>query len=83
MSNPVRIVVGNLPSDISEDTIRQALKEYAPVEKISLVKDSGAPTAIIEVVMGRPQAEALAKRISGRMYQGKPLNAWVPMKSWE
>ena len=83
MSNPVRIIVGNLPADISEDTIRQALKEYAPVEKISLVKDSGAPTAIIEVVMGRPQAEALAKRISGRMYQGKPLNAWVPMKSWE
>jgi len=34
-------------------------------------------------VMGRPQAEALAKRISGRMYKGKPLNAWVPMKSWE
>lgn len=83
MSNPVRIIVGNLPADISEDTIRQALKEYAPVEKISLVKESGAPTAIIEVVMGRPQAEALAKRISGRMYQGKPLNAWVPMKSWE
>jgi len=83
MANPVRIVVGNLPTDISEDTIRQALKEYAPVEKISLVKDSGAPTAIIEVTMGRPQAEALAKRISGRMYQGKPLNAWVPMKTWE
>ena len=83
MSSPVRIVVGNLPNDISEDTIRQALKEYAPVDKISLVKDSGAPTAIIEVLMGRPQAEALAKRISGRMYQGKPLNAWVPMKSWE
>ncbi|MBV9192146.1 MAG: RNA-binding protein [Betaproteobacteria bacterium] len=83
MANPVRIIVGNLPDDISEDTIRQALKEYAPVEKISLVKDSGAPTAIIEVTMGRPQAEALAKRISGRMYHGKPLNAWVPMKSWE
>jgi len=83
MSTPVRIVIGNLPDDTSEDKIREALKEYAPVDKIRLVKESGAPTAIIEVVMGRPQAEALARRISGRMYQGKPLNAWVPMKSWE
>jgi len=83
MSTPVRIVIGNLPDDTSEDKIREALKEYAPVEQIRLVKESGAPTAIIEVTMGRPQAEALAKRISGRMYQGKPLSAWVPMKSWE
>jgi len=83
MSAPVRIVIGNLPDDTSEDKIREALKEYAPVDKISLVKESGAPTAVIEVAMGRPQAEALAKRISGRMYQGKALNAWVPMKSWE
>jgi len=82
MSTPVRIVIGNLPNDTSEDKIREALKEYAPVDKIKLVKESGAPTAVIEVTMGRPQAEALAKRISGRIYKGKPLNAWVPTKDW-
>jgi len=24
----------------------------------------------------------LAKRISGRMYQGRALNAWVPLMDW-
>ena len=42
MSTPVRIVIGNLPDDTSEDKIREALKEYAPVDKIRLVKESGA-----------------------------------------
>ena len=28
------------------------------------------------------QAEALAKRISGRMYQGRDLRAWVPLMDW-
>ena len=57
-------------------------KPFAPVEQIKLVTDSGAPTALIEVTMGRPQAETLAKRISGRLYKGKPLNAWVPAMDW-
>ena len=78
----MRIVVGNLPDDVTEDSIKEALKPFAPVEKIKLVKDSGAPTALIETAMGRPQAEALAKRISGRIYKGKPLNAWIPTMDW-
>ena len=82
MSKPVRIVIGNLPDNASEEGIKEALKEYAPVERIKLVKESGAPTAVIEVAMARNQAEALAKRIAGRIYQGKPLNAWVPTMDW-
>jgi len=78
----MRIVIGNLPDDTSEESIREALKPYAPVESIKLIKESGAPTAIIETAMGRPQAEALAQRISGRIYKGKPLSAWVPSKDW-
>ena len=78
----MRIVIGNLPEDVTEESIREALKTFAPVEKIKLVKDSGAPTALIETAMGRPQAETLAKRISGRIYKGKPLNAWVPTMDW-
>ena len=78
----MRIVIGNLPDDVTEDGIKEALKPFAPVEKIMLVKESGAPTAVIETVMGRPQAEALAKRIAGRIYKGKPLNAWVPTMDW-
>jgi hypothetical protein len=32
--------------------------------------------------MTRPQAEALAKRIHGRVYQGRELRAWVPLMDW-
>ena len=78
----MRIVIGNLPDDVTEESIREALKDLAPVEKIKLIKESGAPTALIETAMGRPQAETLAKRISGRIYKGKALSAWVPTMNW-
>ena len=78
----MRIVIGNLPDDVTEEGIKEALKPFAPVDKIKLVKESGAPTALIETPMGRLQAEALAKRIAGRIYQGRPLNAWVPTMDW-
>ncbi len=32
--------------------------------------------------MTRADAEALAKRIHGRMYQGRELRAWVPVMDW-
>lgn len=78
----MRIVVGNLPDDISEEAIRDALSPFAPVEKIKLVKESGTPSALIEMEMTRAEAEALAKRIQGRMYQGRALRAWVPVMDW-
>ena len=81
-AKPVRIIVGNLPDDVTEDGIREALGAFAPVEAIKLVKDSGKPGAVIEVVMARQQAEALAKRIHGRIYKGRALNAWVPAMDW-
>jgi RNA recognition motif-containing protein len=78
----MRIVIGNLPDDVSEDGIREALKPFAPVEKIKLAKESGTPSAVIDMEMTRTQAEALAKRIHGRMYQGRDLRAWVPLMDW-
>jgi RNA recognition motif-containing protein len=78
----MRIVIGNLPDDVSEDSIREALKPFAPVERIKLVKESGTPSAVIELEMTRASAEALAKRISGRIYQGRDLRAWVPAMDW-
>lgn len=77
-----RIVIGNLPDDVTEDGIREALRAFAPTEHIMLVKESGTPTAVIEMVMARSQAEALAKRIHGRIYHGRSLNAWVPAMDW-
>jgi RNA recognition motif-containing protein len=78
----MRIVIGNLPDDVTEEGIREALSPFAPVEQIKLVHESGAPTAIIELVANRDQAEVLARRIRGRLYEGKPLNAWVPTMDW-
>lgn len=78
----MHIVVGNLPDDVTEDGIREALKAFAPVESIKLVKESGTPSAVIEMEMSRPAADALAKRIHGRIYQGRDLRAWVPLRDW-
>jgi RNA recognition motif. (a.k.a. RRM, RBD, or RNP domain) len=78
----MRIVIGNLPDAVSEEGIREALSAFAPVEKIKLVKESGTPSAVIEMEMTRAQAEALAKRIHGRSYEGQQLRAWVPTMDW-
>jgi hypothetical protein len=78
----MRVVVANLPDDVSEEGIRTALSPFAPVEKIKLLKESGTPSALIEMEMTRADAEALAKRIQGRMYQGRELRAWVPVMDW-
>lgn len=79
----MRVVIGNLPDDVSEDGIREALRPFAPVDKILLVKDSGTPSAVIDMEMTRGQAEALAERINGRMHQGRSLRAWVPTMDWK
>ena len=78
----MRIVVANLPDDITEQAVREALSAFAPVDKIKLVTDSGAPSAVIEIDMTRAAADALAKRIQGRLYNGRPLRAWVPLHDW-
>lgn len=79
----MRIIIGNLPDDATEEGIRESLGAFAPVEAIKLYKESGTPSALIEMDMTREQAEGLAKRIAGRIYKGRPLNAWVPAMDWK
>jgi hypothetical protein len=79
----MRIMVGNLPDDITEETIREALSDVAPVNAIKLIPEGGAPSAMIEMEMSRVEAEALARRIQGRIYQGRALRAWVPLFDWK
>ena len=79
----MRIIVGNLPADITEAAIREALNDVAPVNAIKLVPEGGAPSAMIEMEMSRADAEALARRIHGRIYQGRDLRAWVPLFDWK
>jgi hypothetical protein len=81
--NDMRIVIGNLPDDVTEEGIRESLSALAPVDTIALLKESGTPSAIIEMEMTREQAEALARRIQGRIYRGRELRAWVPVMPWK
>ena len=78
----MRIVVANLPDDVSEEGIREALRPFAPVDKIKLVKESGTPSAVIDLEISRPQADSLAKRINGRLYKYRALRAWDPVMDW-
>ena len=78
----MRIVIANLPDDATEEGVREALSPFAPVDKITLVNESGTPSVVIDMEMTRAQAEALAKRINGRAYQGRSLRAWVPVMDW-
>lgn len=79
----MRIIVGNLPDDVTEDGIRNALSDVAPVTLVKLVPEGGAPSAMIEMEMTRVEAEALARRIQGRIYKGRELRAWVPIFDWK
>ena len=79
----MRIVIGNLPDDVTEEAIQEALSAFAPVDAIQLVRESGAPSAVIEMEMAKPQADALATRIQGRIFQGRELRAWVPIMDWK
>jgi hypothetical protein len=38
---------------------------------------------LIELETSREHAESLAKRIQGRVYQGRELRAWVPIMDWK
>lgn len=79
----MRIVIGNLPDGVTEADIRDALSAFAPVDSISLVHESGTPSAVIQIETSRAAAETFAQRINGHLYQGRPLRAWVPAMDWK
>ena len=74
----MRIVIENLPKDVSEEEIREALNPLARVGTIKLIKEGSAPATLIEVET-REQADALVRRINGHFYKGRMLAAWVPL----
>ncbi|HSH06160.1 MAG TPA: RNA-binding protein [Burkholderiales bacterium] len=79
----MRIVIGNLPDDVTEEGIQDALSAFAPVSAIKIIHESGTPSAVIEMEMTKADADALAKRIQGRIYEGRELRAWVPIMDWK
>jgi hypothetical protein len=80
----MRIVIDNLPDDVTEEGIREALSAFASVEAIKLFHDSGKPLVLIELEgSSREYAESLAHLIAGRTYNGRILNAWAPVMDWK
>lgn len=78
----MRIVIGGLPEEVTEEGIREALSPFAPVDAISVARESGKPVAVIDLELSREDAEALARRIHGRIYKGSTLTAWLPAMHW-
>ena len=76
----MRIVIQNLPQDVSEEEVREALSRWAQVGTIKLIKEGSAPATLIEVE-SRELADTLVRRINGHFYKGQRLAAWVPL--WE
>ena len=76
----MRIVIENLPQDVTEEKIREAFAshQFGQVGEIKLIKEGSAPAALIEVDT-RQQADALVRRINGHFYKGRNLAAWVPL----
>jgi hypothetical protein len=74
----MRIVIQNLPKDVSEEEIREALSRWAQVGTIKLIKEGSAPATLIEVE-SRELADSLVRHINGHFYKGQRLAAWVPL----
>ena len=79
----MRIMIGNLPAEATEDGLREALSGVAPVDSIKVFKEGSAPSAMIEMEMTKMQADMLVNRIQGRIYKGSALRAWVPVMPWK
>ncbi len=79
----MRIMIGNLPNDATEDGLREVLAGVAPVDSIKVFKEGSAPSAMIEMEMTKLQADLLVKRIQGRIYKGSELRAWLPVMPWK
>lgn len=74
----MRIVIQNLPKDVTEEEIREALSRWAHVGEIKLIREGSAPLTIVEAST-RELADSLVRHINGHFYKGKMIAAWVPL----
>jgi len=71
------ILIRNLPDDIAEETLRQAIGEYLPVTKLEILDDPNPKTsdkqAVIHADIPTFEAETFARRFNGRIIQGREV----------
>ena len=80
----MNVVINNLPGNVSEDEVMEALKESGvPVEELTLTNEGNQEqgTVVISLDTSHAGAEALAKMVNGKLWKGRRLEALV-MKSF-
>jgi len=78
----IAILIGNLPPEVNEDDILDALESLEYDLDVSLSREGNEDrvTAVVRFVgMTRSSAEKLAEQIRAIPWRGRALNAYVPM----
>lgn len=70
-----KMLVNNLPSDASEDSITQLFSQFGTVRSVYVASDvfTGKCRGFGSVEMEGHEARAAVAALNGKMYEGKPL----------
>ena len=70
-----KMLVNNLPSDASEDSLSQLFSQYGRVRSVYVASDvfTGKCRGFGSVEMEGHEARAAVAGLHGKMYEGKPL----------
>jgi hypothetical protein len=78
-----RILIGNLPPDISAEEIEQLARDggaRSPVVKLNREGDPDKVAAVLELPeIDRAGADRIAAGINGRRFRERTLTAYVPL----
>lgn len=72
----MKIYVGNLSHDATEDDLRAAFEPFGPIDTVTLVRDkfTGASRGFAFVEMpGRAEAQSAINGLNGKELRGRPL----------
>ena len=71
------ILIRNLPDDITEEALREALGQHLPVGKLEIMPDPNETTsdkqAVVHADIPKFEADAFAQRFNGRIIQGREV----------
>jgi cold-inducible RNA-binding protein len=72
----LKIYVGNMSFDTSEDTLRNAFAEHGEVEDVAVItdRDTGRPRGFAFVTMPDNAARAAIDALNGKELDGRTLN---------
>ncbi len=72
----MKIYVGNLSFDTTEDSLRNAFAEFGDVEDVAVItdRDTGRPRGFAFVTMADSTARAAIDALNGKELDGRTLN---------